>query len=348
MDAAAKPVPARSTADTAELAAAARRARRWRSLGLAAGAAALVAGLAVAGALLPLATALDLRNAIGLALFAVATNLLLGYGGLVSFGQAVFYGVGAYTIMLGWLHWGWSFWVGFVVGPLLAATVALVIGVIALRTRLLYFALLTLAFTQLAFTLAQQQHEFTGGDNGVFGDVLPTWLADERQGYMFTLGVAAVCCFALWRIVTSPFGLTLRAIRENRDRMEALGVNVFLHELVAFAISGFFCAVAGALFVVHTQSAYPQLLEWTKSGEPILMAVIGGMFSFLGPAVGAFVYTLGQQELVQRTEYWKFVLGAILLVIVLVRPDGLAGIVSSAWERLRRRRPPRAERAGSR
>jgi len=310
---------------------------RLKSFGVAALAVLIVGGLALAGAFLPLSTALDVRNAIGLALFAVATNLLLGYGGLVSFGQAALYGIGAYTVMLGWQHWGWSFWTGFVVAPLVGAAAAAAIGVIALRTRQLYFALLTLAFTQLAFTLAHQQFEFTGGDNGVFGEVLPAWLADERQGYMFTLGVAAISCFLLWRVVTSPFGLTLRAIRENRDRMEALGVNVYLHQLVAFVISGFFCAVAGVLFVVHTQSAYPQLLEWTKSGEPILMAVIGGMFSFLGPVVGAFVYTLGQQELVQQTESWKLVLGVILLAIVLLRPDGLAGLVSARpWRRLRR------------
>ncbi|MGI8974385.1 MAG: branched-chain amino acid ABC transporter permease [Gaiella sp.] len=310
---------------------------RLKSVGVAVLGIGIVGGLALAGAYLPLATALDVRNAIGLALFAVATNLLLGYGGLVSFGQAALYGIGAYTVMLGWQQWGWSFWTGFVVAPLLGAAVAAAIGMIALRTRQLYFALLTLAFTQLAFTLAHQQYEFTGGDNGVFGEVLPGWLADERQGYMFTLGVAAVSIFLLWRVVTSPFGLTLRAIRENRDRMQALGVDVYLPELTAFVISGFFCAIAGVLFVVHTQSAYPQLLEWTKSGEPILMAVIGGMFSFLGPVGGAFVYTLGQQELVQQTTSWKLVLGVILLAIVLLRPDGLAGLLSARpWRRLRR------------
>lgn len=314
------------------------RSRALEALSTGTVALAAVGGLALAGLFLPLATALDVRNAIGLALFAMATNLLLGYGGLVSFGQAIFYGIGAYTVMLGWQHWGWSFWTGLVVAPFVAAVAAAAIGVVALRTRHLYFALLTLAFTQLAYTLAQQQHEFTGGDNGVFGVVLPGWLVDERKGYLFTLAVAAACGYALWRVAGSPFGLTLRAIRENRDRMEALGVDVFLHELVAFVISAFFCAVAGVLFVVHTQSAYPQLLEWTKSGEPILMAVIGGMFSFLGPVVGAFVYTLGQQELVQQTQYWKFVLGVILLLIVLVRPDGLAGLVSSTWRRVRKGR----------
>ncbi len=309
-----------------------------KSVGVAVLGIGIVGGLALAGAYLPLATALDVRNAIGLALFAVATNLLLGYGGLVSFGQAALYGIGAYTVMLGWQQWGWSFWTGFVVAPLLGAAVAAAIGMIALRTRQLYFALLTLAFTQLAFTLAHQQYEFTGGDNGVFGEVLPGWLADERQGYMFTLGVAAVSIFLLWRVVTSPFGLTLRAIRENRDRTQALGVNVYLHELTAFVISGFFCAIAGVLFVVHTQSAYPQLLEWTKSGEPILMAVIGGMFAFLGPVVGAFAYVLGQQWLVQNTQHWQLVLGGVLLAVVLIRPDGLAGIATSRpWRHLHRR-----------
>lgn len=335
-------------ATRAETLAAAARARLVRTVGGAAGAVALVAGLGLAGAYLPLATALDVERAILFALFAVATNLLLGYGGLVSFGQAVFFGVGAYTVMLGWEHWRWSFWVGFALAPFLGAVLAVVIGAVALRTRQLYFALLTLAFTQLFFVLAQQRFEFTGGDNGVFGDVLPAWIADERQGYMFTLGVAAVGCVALWRIVTSPFGLTLRAIRENRSRMEALGVNVYLHELVAFAISGFFCAVAGTLFVVHTQSAFPQLFSWTQSGEPILMAVIGGMFAFLGPVVGAFVYTLGQQWLVQQTQSWQLVLGAVLLAIVLLRPDGLTGLASARpWRRLRRALA-QAERGGGR
>jgi len=316
---------------------AAGRPRAWRSLGGAGLAAAAVAALVVAGALLPLDDALVVENAIGLALFAVATNLLLGFGGLVSFGQAAFYGAGAYVVMIGWERWGWSYWVGFAVAPVVGAVLALAVGLIALRTRQLYFALLTLAFTQLAFVLAQQQHEFTGGDNGIFGDVLPAFLADERQGYMFTLAVATLSCLVLSRIVTSPFGLVLRATRENRDRMEALGVNVFRHQLIAFMISGAFCAVAGALFVVHTKSAYPQLLEWTKSGEPILMAVIGGMLTFLGPVVGAFVYVIGQQWLVQNTEHWQLVLGLVLLAVVLLRPDGLAGLASSRpWRRLRR------------
>jgi len=301
-------------------------------------AAAAVGALVLAGALLPLDDALVVENAIGLAVFALATNLLLGFGGLVSFGQAAFYGSGAYVVMLVWEHWGWSFWLGFALAPLVGAALAFVIGLIALRTRQLYFALLTLAFTQLAYVLAQQQHEFTGGDNGLFGDVLPRWLADARQGYMFTLAVAVVCALLLWRIVNSPFGLVLRATRENRDRMEALGVNVFRHQLGAFVLSGAFCSVAGTLFVIHTQSAYPQLLEWTKSGEPILMAVIGGMFAFLGPVVGAFVYTLGHQWLVQHTAHWQLVLGAVLLGVVLLRPDGLAGLASSRpWRRLRTR-----------
>lgn len=324
-----------------ERASSAAAARPWAPTALLVAAA--LAGLTLAGGLLPVSQALEVEDALGLALFAVATNLLLGFGGLVSFGQAAFYGTGAYLVMLGWQHWHWSFWLGFALAPLLGAVLACVIGLIALRTRQLYFALLTLAFTQLLFVLCEQRYRFTGGDNGVFGRVLPHLIESPRAGYMFTLAVAAVCLLALWWIVTSPFGLVLRATRENRSRMEALGVNVFRHELIAFTISGAFGSVAGALFVVHTQSAYPQLLEWTKSGDPILMAVIGGMYSFVGPIVGAFVYVLGQQWLIQHTKHWQLVLGFVLLAVVLTRPDGLAGLAAARpWRRLRR--PRREER----
>lgn len=313
------------------------RSRHLRSIAPGAAAVGAVGGLVLLGTFLPVSRALIVEDAIGLSVFALSTNLLLGYAGLVSFGQATFYGAGAYTVMLGWQHWGWSFWLGFLLAPLVGAGLALVVGLVSLRARRLYFALLTLAFTQLAYVLAQQRYSFTGGDNGVFGAVLPHWLADPRRGYMFTLAVATLCCAALWRIVASPYGLLLRAIRENRDRLEALGVNVFLHQLVAFVVSGAFGAIAGVLFVVHSQSAYPQLLEWTKSGEPTLMAVIGGMFAFLGPAVGAFLYVIGNEVLVQYTTHWQLILGSVLLLVVLVRPDGLAGAIGS---RLSRHAPP--------
>lgn len=296
------------------------------------GVAALVGALAAFGLLLPVSEALILENAVGVVLFAVATNLLLGYGGLVSFGQAAFYGSGAYTVTLGWRHWHWSFWLALVLAPLVGAALALPIGLIALRARKLYFALLTLAFSQLFFVLAQRQFTFTGGDDGSF---VKFWATEPRHGFLLVLAITTVSCLALWRIVSSPFGLVLRATRENRDRMEALGLNVFVHQLVAFVISGAFCGLAGALFVVYSQASYPALLQWTTSGEPVIMAVIGGMYAFLGPAVGAVVYVVGHHYLIQHTKHWQMILGAVLLAIVLLRPDGLVGLLRASLRRPR-------------
>lgn len=312
-----------------------RRASLARRARAAAPALAAVGILAALGELLPVSQALIVENAVGVALFAVATNLLLGFGGLVSFSQAAFYGSGAYLVTLGWRHWHWSFWLAFALAPLLGAALAVPIGLIALRTRNLYFALLTLAFSQLFFVLAEKQYKFTGGDDGAF---VKFWATQPRNGFLFVLAVTSISCLLLWGLVRSPFGLVLRAIRENRERMEALGINVYAHQLVAFMISGAFCSLAGTLFVVYSQTSYPALLEWTTSGQPVIMAVIGGMFSFLGPAVGAFVYTLGHHYLIQHTTHWQLILGAVLLAIVLLRPDGLAGLARARpWRRWGRR-----------
>ncbi len=301
----------------------------WRAASLA-GLVLVLAGLSF---VLNASSLLTLEQAIGLAVFACATNLLVGYGGMVSFGQAAFYGTGAYTVALGWQHYHWPFWLGFGLTPVIGAVAAVVVGVIALRARFLYFALLTLAFSQLCYEIAENQYHFTGGANGVFGAMLPASLAIPRNGFTFVLVVAVSCLVLLWLVTISPFGLTLRAIRENRHRAEALGVNVFAHELIAFVISGVFCSVAGALFVVYSQSAYPELLNWTQSGYAVFMVVIGGMLTFLGPALGAFVYTLGQQYLQIHTKDWQLILGVVLVLIVLVRPDGLAGLISTAARR---------------
>lgn len=291
----------------------------------AAGLAALVAVLAAAPAYLTVPALLELQAVLGLAVFAVATNLLLGYGGLVSFGQAAFYGVGSYTIATTWLHWRVPFWIAFIGAPIVGAFAAFLVGLIALRTRKLYFALLTLAFSQLFYVIAEQQYNFTSGANGIFGAMIPAPLAQPRVGYWFVLGVAVLALLALWKVTVSPFGLVLRATREKRTRAEALGVNVFGHQLLAFVISGFFCGLAGALYVVHNQNAYPELLNWVKSGDPVIMAVIGGMYTFLGPVLGAFIFHIAEQYLVTVTKDWQLILGLVLLAIMLFLPDGILG-----------------------
>lgn len=267
-----------------------------------------------------------LETVLTLGLFAVATNLLVGYAGLVSFGQASFYGLGAYVLALGWLHYKAPFALLFVLAPVIGAGAALIVGALALRTRDLYFALLTLAFSQLFYTIANQWYHFTEGANGVFGAMIPSYLAMPEHGYWFTLLVSFGAIFLLWLITISPFGLTLKAIRENRKRVEAIGVDVHRHQLYAFVISGAFSALAGALFVVHDQSASPDLLDWTKSGEPILMAMIGGLNNFLGPLVGAAVFQFAHDYLIQYTQAWELVLGVVLLAIVLFAPEGLLGL----------------------
>lgn len=285
----------------------------------------LVAVMVVLGLVLQASPLLTLQEVLALVVFATATNILLGSAGLVSFGQAVFYGIGGYTVALGWLHWHLSFWVTFFAAPFVGALVAIPVGLVALRARRLYFALSTLAFSELAYQLAESRYSFTQGANGVFGPMVPTSLTNPVTGYMFLLAVTVVSLLLMWKLTHSPFGLVLRAIRENRERMQALGVNVYLHQLIAFVVSGFFCSLAGAMFVVYSQSAYPELLDWTTSGAPVFMAVIGGMGVFLGPAVGAFIYQFGHDELVRYVDDWQLVLGAVLLLIVMFWPDGLLG-----------------------
>ncbi len=292
-----------------------------------AGPALIVIPLALVPVALSPAALLNVQSAIGLALFACATNLLVGYGGLVSFGQGAFYGIGAYVVALAWLHLHASFWISFACAPIAGAVAALAAGLLALRTRRLYFALLTLAVSQLLYVVVQQQVQFTGGANGVFGPILPGFLSSGDNAYWFTLAVAVAGLLALWQITRSPFGMTLRAIRENRERAEALGVNVFLHQLLAFVLSGAFCALAGVLFVVHDQSANPNLLNWTESGYPIFMAVIGGQFTFLGPALGALIYEQSRDVLLANFTDSQLVFGLVLLVIMLAAPDGVAGLL---------------------
>jgi len=283
--------------------------------------------LLIAPFVLPTPWLLVLQNALVLGLFAVATNLLVGWSGLVSFGQAAFYGLGAYTVALAWLHGLAPFWLAFCAAPLIAALVAGLTGAIALRARKLYFALLTLAFSELFYVLAEQLYDITNGANGIFGAMVPDLLIVPRNGFYFTLAIVAAALFVLHRVFHSPFGLALRAIRERRVRAEALGLDVARHELAAFALSGGFCGLAGALYVVHDQTAYPELLDWVKSGEPVIVAVIGGISTFAGPLVGALFYQIAHDALVTLTRDWQLVLGALLLLVVLFRPAGLASLL---------------------
>jgi len=272
------------------------------------------------------ATALiTLDNALILVLFSVATNLLLGYGGMASFGQACFFGLGAYLVALGWANLHAPFWLMLVAAPAVGALVATAVGAVALRLQQWFFSLVTLAFSQLFYTIVEKAYVITQGDNGVFGPMIPRALTEPITGFEFVLGVTAICLVLLLAVVRSPFGLTLTAIRDNRRRVQTLGINVYRHQVLAFAISGAFCSVAGALFTVPNQAAYPQLFDWNQSGLPVIASVLGGVFLFEGPVLGAFILQYGRDLLIQHTSHWQLAFGLLLLAIVLLAPDGLLG-----------------------
>ncbi len=295
----------------------------------------LVVLLLLGGRTLGVTNVAILIDSMQFAVFACATNLVIGYGGLVSFGQAVFYGIGAYTIGLTWMHMRLDFWIAFGAAPIVAGIAALLVGLIVLRTRGLYFALLTLAFAQLCYTVTLLQTGFTNGSTGIFGSLIPSLLVNPRNAYYFVFGISAVALLAMWFVIRSPFGLTLKAIRENRGRAEAIGINVFRHQLAAFVISGFFCGLAGGLFVIYDNATYPHLLDWITSGFPVFMLVIGGMALFLGPALGALVYTVAYTEISQRTQQWELIFGIVLVIVALFAPEGLGGLVAARTGRRR-------------
>jgi branched-chain amino acid transport system permease protein len=264
-----------------------------------------------------------LMSVLVLAVFATSFNVLLGYTGLVSFAHAAYYGVGAYTVALLALHFGWSPLLGFVLAPVVTAIVAYLTGLVALRATRLYFALLTLALGQLVFLAAFQWRSVTRGDDGIHGIVLPPALEPTTARYYFIVAAAALALAILAVVLRSPFGQTLRAIRENRERTGFLGVKVKRYELAAFTLGGAFAGYAGGMFAIYNRQAFPLLMHWTTSAEPIFVTLIGGLSSFAGPAVGAVVYGVLRDVITRNIEYWQAVLGVVVLLIILFLPGGI-------------------------
>jgi len=266
-------------------------------------------------------------------LVAVAFNLLLGTTGLLSFGQMAFYGVGAYTFGLLVMKAGFGTLPALLLSPVFAALAAGVIGFFCVRLTGVHFAMLTLAFGQLVYTVAFKWYGFTGGDNGIQGipiRPLPGGIdiGSTKAMYYFALAVVGISVECLRRVRSSAFGATLKAIRENNQRAAYLGVNVKLYQWSAFVIAGAFTGLAGGLYAVMEKSITPDIIHWTKSGEPVFMTIIGGIYTFAGPVVGAAVFVVLNSYLVAWTENWALVLGIILLVMVLLLPGGVVGFIN--------------------
>jgi branched-chain amino acid transport system permease protein len=266
-------------------------------------------------------------------LVAVAFNLLLGTTGLLSFGQMAFYGVGAYTVGLLLMKAGFGTLPALLLSPVFAALAAAVIGFFCVRLSGVHFAMLTLAFGQLVYTVAFKWYGFTGGDNGIQGIPIRSLpggidIGSTKAMYYFALVVVGISVECLRRIRSSAFGSTLKAIRENNQRAAYLGVNVKLYQWAAFVIAGAFTGLAGGLYAIMEKAITPDIIHWTKSGEPVFMTIIGGIYTFAGPVVGAAVFVVLNSYLVAWTENWALVLGIILLVMVLMLPGGVVGFIN--------------------
>jgi len=262
-------------------------------------------------------------------------NLLFGYTGLVSFGHALFVGIGAYTGAF-LTHAGVrSLEVIVLAAAVLGAVAAALVGLLCVRYVKIYFGMLTLAFGMVFYTFLLKFYRLTGGDEGMqvlrpllLGlnlDAMPKTTYLVGPYYYYCLGVLVVAAAVMWRIVHSPFGLCLRTIRDNPLKAEALGVSVTRYRWYAFVISGVFAAVGGALLGPPTGNVDPTLTYWTHSGSLVFMALLGGFASFFGPVLGAFVFIFLQDAVMSVVPYWRLVFGAILAIIVIFAPGGLMG-----------------------
>lgn len=263
-----------------------------------------------------------------MALFATSLNLILGFGGMVSFGHAAFFGVGAYTVALLMKKAGVSLLFALIAAPCAAGIAAAVIGWFCVRLIGLYFAILTLAFGQLLYMVAFQWYTFTGGDDGIHGIPKPEFLGPTNF-YLLCLAIFLICFLLMRMIVNSSFGLSIRLTRENLERAKFVGINVRRYQLINFIIAGIFAGMAGGLFTELNRFAQTEFLHWSRSGDAIFACLVGGMYSFVGPAIGSsiliFLHIILQQIHQSLVEIWAIILGIILLGVVLFAPEGIVG-----------------------
>jgi branched-chain amino acid transport system permease protein len=271
------------------------------------------------------------------ALFATAFNLLMGAGGMVSFGHAAYFALGAYAVAILAKRADWPMVAALAGAPVVAAAGALLFGFFIVRLTHTYFAMLSLAFGQIVYTVIFKWTPLTGGDNGILNVWPPAVLRSPVAYYYFTLLVVGVSFLALHAIVHSPFGYALRAVRENPRRARFIGVNVRRHQLYAFVLSGFFAGVAGGLFAFHNGSVFPDFAYFTKSFEPLVIVLLGGVQSFFGPLAGAVGFKV-LEWLISRWApvYWPLFLGAVVIGVILALPQGFIGLLEGRawWTRL--------------
>ena len=298
----------------------------------------LLAGVPPAAAVFNQPFYVDLfRRVMIFAIAALSLDLILGYGGMVSFGHAAYLGVGAYAVgvlMHHGIHNGFVQWTLAVVASTL---VALAIGAVSIRTSGVYFIMITLAFTQMLYYLGISVEEY-GGDDGMrlatrsqFPGLMD--LKNPTVFYYLVLGVLLLFLYIGHRLVNARFGMVIRAAKSNEPRARAIGFSLYRYKLTAFAIAGAMCGVAGALLVNQTEYLTPEFMHWTRSGEIMFMVILGGMGTLVGPIIGAAVFLLLEDVLSAWTVHWQIILGPFLILVVLFAKRGLFGLLPGAASR---------------
>ena len=277
-------------------------------------------------------------EALVLAVFAMSFNLLFRNTGLLSFGHAACFGAAGYTTALLISKLGWNFAATLPLALLAAALVSLAIGFFSVRLTKIYFTMLTLAFAQMLWAVAHKWYGFTGGDNGITGLVPPGLLGNSKGLYYASLVSLGLVSAIIYVVRRSPAGYTLRAVRDNPARAEAIGISAFEYMVAAFVVSGTLSGLAGFLQVAWQHSAFPDLFYWTTSAEVIIAVILGGSAEFFGPVVGAVVLVVLEAVVRSHTQYWPLALGIVLLALVLFFPSGII----SLFQRRRRAEASRA------
>jgi len=270
------------------------------------------------------------------ATLAMSIDILAGYTGRTPLCHGAIFGVATYVVLYYVTVMQGSPWVGVLLGVLAATAVAIVFALLAIRTSGVYFLLLTLALGMIVWGVCLRWTSVTGGENGLRGSVRPQWLADPANLYYFMLAAGAIMTLAMWRFVNSPFGLTLKGIRENETRMRTLGYDVSLHLFIGFTVSGFFAGVSGALYAFFNSFVSPSTVGLAQSVEGLLMAIVGGVGTLFGGLIGAALI-IGLENVVSAyTERWSLVLGLMFIFTMILAPEGVLGKLSQLT--LKRRR----------
>ena len=260
-------------------------------------------------------------------IFALGYNLLLGHSGLPSFGHGAFFGVGAYAFGLAQLKAGAGLWPALAAAVAAAALAGALVAAFISHRRGIYYALLTIAFGQVFWFVAVKWHSVTGGEDGLLNIRRPAFLASNEALLLFSLGAFVVVALLLWRLVHSPYGRVLGAVRQNETRAAFAGHNTWLYKWSAFVISCAIAGIAGALFALAQQSAYPNVMSLHNSGFVVMMVLVGGgLVSFWGPVVGVVFFLLARDLLGAYTETWLLWFGLLFMAMVLFKPEGLAGM----------------------